>query len=169
MEDPHMTFMRQALVEAEAALAANEFPVGCVLVAGGDIVARGRRRNSRGPGLTELDHAEIVALRSLSGTSTPPPRPLTAYATMEPCLMCYASLLLNGVTTIVFAYEDVMGGCTAAPLELLPPLYRDLAPMIIAGIGRDESLSLFRQFFNDPANDYWRDSLLADYTLGRES
>jgi len=168
MEDTHMTFMRQALVEAEAALAAKEFPVGCLLVSGSDIVARGRRMRSRGQGLTELDHAEIVALRSLAETFTPPPRPLTAYATMEPCLMCYASLLLNGVTTIVFAYEDVMGGGTSMPLDRLPPLYRNLAPTIVSGIGREESLALFRRFFNDPANDYWRDSQLADYTLRQE-
>jgi len=168
MSNPHMAFMQQALVEAEAALAAKEFPVGCVLVSGGEIVARGKRRNSSGPGLTELDHAEIMALRALAASSSAPPQPLVVYATMEPCLMCYAALLLNGVRTIVYAYEDVMGGATATLLDRLPSLYQTMAPQIISDVGRNESLALFRRFFNDPANEYWRGSLLARYTLQQE-
>ena len=168
MADPHMTFMRHALDEADAALRAKEFPVGCVLVSGNQIVARGRRKNSKGQALTELDHAEMVALRSLASAVSGVPGPLVAYATMEPCLMCYAALLLNGVQTIVYAYEDVMGGGSTAPLDKLPPLYRTRAPEIISGVGRNESLALFRRFFSDPANDYWRGSLLADFTLQQE-
>jgi len=33
-------------------------------------------------------------------------------------------------------------------------------------VRRGESLALFQKFFADPVNRYWRDSLLAQYTLG---
>ena len=29
---------------------------------------------------------------------------------MEPCLMCYAALILAGIGKIGYAYEDIMGG-----------------------------------------------------------
>jgi len=165
----HIENMQAALREAEKALAAGEFPVGCVLVAQHQIVARGRRRNSSGQRLTELDHAEIVTLRTLAFSGAEFKGTLTAYATMEPCLMCYTSLLLNGVSTIVYAYEDIMGGATAIALERLPPLYRTIKPKIIAGICREESLQLFKRFFVNPSNTYWQGSILASYTMQQET
>jgi tRNA(adenine34) deaminase len=166
MTSIHENFMRQALAEARQSLAANEFPVGCVLVREGVVVASGRRINSRGPETNELDHAEIVALRNLTGGGSVPDRSgLTAYCTMEPCLMCYAALLLNGVCNIVYAYEDAMGGGTGITLTQLPRLYRRQQVVITPFILRPESLELFRRFFENPDNDYWQGSHLAEYTL----
>lgn len=165
----HENFMRRALAEADKAAAAGEFPVGCILVHGDRIVARGARENSRTAGRNELDHAEMLALQRLSR------RPediryedLTIYCTMEPCLMCFAALVLAGVGTIVYAYEDVMGGGTACALEGPPPFYRQRRPQVLAGVLRDESLARFQAFFTDPGNDYWRDSALARYTLAQK-
>jgi tRNA(adenine34) deaminase len=169
MSVDYIANMQAALIEAEEALAAGEFPVGCVLVAGRQIVSRGRRKNSSGQSMTELDHAEMVALRTLAFSGAKFNGPLTAYATMEPCLMCYTGLLLNGVSTIVYAYEDVMGGGTAVALDRLPPLYRTMKPEIISGICREESLQLFKRFFNNPENTYWQGSMLASYTMQQET
>ena len=160
--------MEQALHQAEIALTEGEFPVGCVLVAADEIVARGRRMNSRTEPLSELDHAEIVALRSLAASRTIVKAPLIAYSTMEPCLMCYASLLLNGVSTMVYAFEDPMGGGTSLDLQRLSPLYQQMNPNIISGICRSESLSLFKRFFENPTSSYWQNSFLASYTLAQE-
>ncbi len=57
-------FMQAALQQAREALAAGDFPVGCVIEYDGGIVASGRRRNSFGQ-VNEMDHAEIAALREL--------------------------------------------------------------------------------------------------------
>lgn len=158
-------FMDLALAMARTALAAGEFPVGCVIVNDGRVVGEGRRTHSR-EAANELDHAEVVTLRGLL-TSTPEIERagLTVYSTMEPCLMCYATLLLNGVRRIAYAYEDVMGGAANLDLAALAPLYREMQVEIIPGVRRAESLALFRDFFADPANGYWQGSLLAEYTL----
>ena len=164
----HRCFMDQALELAAAALAAGEFPVGCVLVRGGRVVATAGRRHSRDEAANEVDHAEMAALRRLLAEQ--PGIPLgevIAYSTMEPCLMCFATLLLNGVRTFVYAYEDVMGGGTDLDLTRLAPLYREMAPTVIPAVGRRQSLELFRQFFRDPNNHYWQDSLLARHTLSQ--
>ncbi len=78
-------FMGEALKEARAALKANEVPVGCVVVAKGEIVARGHNLTNakRDP----LAHAELVALRHCTSTED-----LTLYITCEPCIMCFGVL-----------------------------------------------------------------------------
>lgn len=161
-------FMAAALAEAELALAAGEFPVGCVLVHEGEIVARGRRHNSQGATANELDHAEIMALRKLFTSRAELDRSeITVYSTMEPCLMCFSTLLLNNIQTMVYAYEDVMGGGTNLPLANLPPLYQVIQPTVVAGVMRQESLTLFKKFFADPRQAYWQGSVLAQYTLSQ--
>ncbi len=166
MKDEQQRFMAAALAEAEQALAAGEFPVGCVLVRDKVILARGRRTNSSLETVNELDHAEIVALRNLAaGHPGPDPAGITAYSTMEPCLMCYAALILNGVRTIVYAYEDVLGGATGLDPATLAPLYRQMAVTVVPGVLRHQSLALFKRFFASPDNLYRQESRLARYTL----
>ena len=159
-------FMQKALAQAERALAAGEFPVGCVLVYQNKILQTGARRNSIGGRRNEIDHAEMLALRRLSGLGKGIDHgQITAFSTMEPCLMCYSALILAGVGRIVYAYEDVMGGGTGCDLSRLPPLYRDHSIEVVPGVLRAESIQLFKDFFADPASDYLQQSLLAEYTL----
>ncbi len=164
----HEHFMRIALQQAKEALLAGEFPVGCILTCNGKVVAEGKRSHSRNMETNELDHAEISALRELLGRSPTIDRAtITAYSTMEPCLMCYATLLLNGVTRIVYGYEDAMGGGTSLDLSGLTPLYRGMKVSITPHVLRNECLQLFKDFFADSGNIYWQDSYLAQYTLNQ--
>ncbi len=156
--------MRKALRQARLALDKGDFPVGCVIADREGYICGGRRKNSRAN--NELDHAEMVALRKLNRRyKNELPQDLCVYSTMEPCLMCFSTLILNNVTTIVYAYEDIMGGGTGLPLAGLKPLYAAMNISIVAGVLRAESLQLFKTFFNDEENNYIRDSLLAQYTL----
>ena len=162
----HEHYMDAALDEARAALAAGEFPVGCVFVADGAIVARGHRENSGEDGRNEIDHAEVLTLRQLLAVRPAiDPGAVTVYSTMEPCLMCFSTLLLSGVRNFVWAYEDVMGGGTNLPLSMLNPLYRGMEVHLLDQVRRDESLRLFQRFFR--TGSYWQDSLLARYTLAQ--
>lgn len=161
----HERFMAAALEEATHAYRVGEFPVGCVLVYQDRVVARGSRKNSRGD-RNELDHAEIVVLRDLvEGKSIPDLSRVVLYSTMEPCLMCYSTLILSGIRTIVYGFEDAMGGGTGLKLNELPPLYAAMDVTIVSRVMRDQCLTLFKAFFSEKENDYWQDSLLAQYTL----
>ncbi|ADW18131.1 CMP/dCMP deaminase zinc-binding protein [Desulfobulbus propionicus DSM 2032] len=166
MMSEHEQFMAVALEEARLALAEGEFPVGCAMVANNGIVARGRRHNSIEGYRNEIDHAEVVTLRRLIAEQ--PGLDLatvTVYTTMEPCLMCYATLLLSGIRSFVWAYEDVMGGGANLPLYMLNTLYAQMQVHLIDRVLRTESLRLFQQFFR--TGTYWQDSLLARYTLAQ--
>ena len=167
MNDQH--FMRKALQLAENALAQDEFPVGCVMVYREKVLVTGARRGTAaGEGRNELDHAEMVALRRLIDLEGPVNHgEIAVFCTMEPCLMCYAALMLAGIGKIVYAYEDVMGGGSAVELSRLKPLYKNSPITVVAGVLRTESLNLFQAYFSNPVNRYWKDSLLAEYTLAQ--
>lgn len=166
MSSEHEQLMDLALEEARAALAAGEFPVGCVMVLDGQVVAKGRRQNSLEGCRNEIDHAEILTLRQLLAE-----RPeldlttVTVYSTLEPCLMCYSTMLLSGIRSFVWAYEDVMGGGANLPLYMLNTLYAQMKVTLVDRVRREESLHLFQQFFR--SGSYWQGSLLARYTMAQ--
>ncbi len=110
----------------------------------------------------------MVALRRLIEVRDPVDHgEVTVFCTMEPCLMCYAALILAGIGKIVFAYEDVMGGGSGCELSRLNPLYKNSPITVVANVLRTESLQLFKAYFSNPANSYWKQSLLAEYTLAQ--
>ncbi len=166
----HEKYMQIALEQAKEALSQGEFPVGAVFVHEGGVIATGQRARTSGrlSQVNEIDHAEILALRSFLAKDTGiPAREIVVYSTMEPCLMCYSTMILNGIREIVYAYEDVMGGGTNLPLKQLRPLYAGMDVRVTPHILRDQSLELFQTFFSNSENEYWKDSLLANYTLNQ--
>ena len=162
----HEFYMRMALEEAERVLDMGEFPVGCVLAHDNGLLATGARYHSMPDGQNELDHAEILALRRLVDSEKEIDREkVTVFSTLEPCLMCYSALILNGIRQVVYAYEDIMGGGTNLDLKRLNPFYQDMQISIKPGVLREESVSLFKKFFSDPKNTYLKGTLLEEYTL----
>lgn len=164
--------MGKAIKLARTALNHGEFPVGCVLVHQNRIIATGTRAGTRRSGsgpVNEIDHAEMATLRHFYQISNDiDPEKVRIYCTMEPCLMCYAAILLAGIGTIVYAYEDAMGGGTQLDLKALAPLYQKRKVTIVPHIRRAESLALFQTFFENEENNYWRRSYLARYTLNQK-
>ena len=159
-------FMTKALQQAQAALAAGEFPVGCVMVYENRIIASGARVGTTGDCTNEIDHAEMIALRRLINLKANiNHREVTLFSTLEPCLMCFGALMISNIGKIIFAYEDAMGGGTRCDFTKLPPLYKENQISVIPNILRQKSLQLLKAFFANPANTYLKGSLLASYTL----
>lgn len=164
--DAHEHFMQQAVAQAARALDAGQFPVGCVMAYQSDILVTGARSRSGPERQNELDHAEMTALRRLVDLDPPVDRKkVVVYSTLEPCLMCYSALIVNGIRKIAYAYEDVFGGGTDVDLSALRPCYRDLAIEVVPGVLRHESLALFKRFFSDPNNGYLKNTPLAEHAL----
>ncbi len=161
-------FMEMALKLARIAFRKGEFPVGCVIVQDKEVIATGARQGTGfgKPFFSEIDHAEIRALKSLEvGPSKFRPEESVLFCTMEPCLMCFAAIVLAGIKKIVYAYEDPMGGGTGCDVSSMTPLYKDAKIEIVPGVLREKSLDLFYDFFNKEINLYWKDSFLEAYTL----
>ena len=168
------TYMGLALAQAEAALEQGEFPVGCVIVQDGRVMSKGARNGTvpetgRRAVISEVDHAEIRALRDLEASLHPVlPEKCVLYCTMEPCLMCFGAIILAGIKTVVYAFEDPMGGGTGCDLSSLPRLYRNSGVRIKKGVCRRKSLDLFYNFFNKQGNQYWKDSFLEQYVRNQK-
>ncbi len=159
-------FMKKALQLAKEALSHDEFPVGAVMVYENEIIATGSRRGTSGVTPDEIDHAEMICLRNYVDIDKDIDRlKTTLFCTLEPCLMCFGAIILSGTGRIVYAYEDIMGGATNCDLKKLAPLYKKNTIAIVPGILREESLKLFKTFFSNPKNHYWKESLLSEYTL----
>ncbi|MCG8566985.1 MAG: nucleoside deaminase [Desulfobacterales bacterium] len=162
--------METALEMAEKAFERGEFPVGCIIVRDGEIIARGNRSGTATDTnrFSEIDHAEIRALKNMETAGLGIPQGerdnTVLYCTMEPCLMCFSAIILSGIQRVVYAYEDAMGGGTGCDLSSLPPLYRESQIQVVGGVCRQKSLDLFYNFFNKEENLYWKDSFLERYT-----
>ncbi len=160
-------FMDLALEQAQKAYDKEEFPVGCVIVQDGKVIACGARHGTTldKPFLSEIDHAEIRALKHLETVDAKfEPEKAVLFSTMEPCLMCFGAIILSGIKKIVYAYEDPMGGGTKCDLKNLPLLYEKSKMDVISGVSRQKSLDLFYKFFNKENNLYWKNSYLELYT-----
>ena len=165
----HSIFMKRALEIAEDMLAHGYLPVGAVLVKGNKIIADNAFVKGNKKTLQRLDHAEVVTLRRLfQKEADPNVDDVTLYCTFEPCLMCYSTAIIAGITKIVFAYEDVMGGGTNINHAALNPFYSEITMNITPDVCRNESLTLFKQYFENPDNTY-AGTLLESYTLNATS
>jgi tRNA(adenine34) deaminase len=161
-------FMKKALEQAQKALDAGEFPVGCVLVRQNRILATGARKGTVGQFPNEIDHAEMIALKRLADMKIAANNMrIVLFTTLEPCLMCLGAMMLSGVSEVVYAYEDVMGGGISCEMSKMAPLYKNYRMTIVPHVMRKDSLKLFQTFFNTPENSYLQNSLLAKYTLGQ--
>jgi tRNA(adenine34) deaminase len=145
MTTTHEDYMRQALVEARRAQEAGEVPVGAVLVADGSVVGRGF--NQPIGRLDPTAHAEIVALRGAAATlANYRLVGVTAYVTLEPCLMCVGALLNARVATVVYGAPEPKWGSVRSLLRL-DQLALTHRFEVVAGVLEDECRRLLVDFF----------------------
>lgn len=139
-------YMLQALELARQAAAADEVPVGALIVARGRIVGRGY--NQRQYGRDATLHAEMIAIReacaALGGWRLPG---ATMYVTLEPCPMCAGALVNARVERLVFGAADPKAGAAGSVLEICrcPGLNHQLA--VEGGVLAEEAAALLREFF----------------------
>lgn len=137
----HSHFMNQALKEAIRAFEADEIPIGAVIVAKNQIIARGYNQTQMLNDSTA--HAEIIALTSaFSFMNSKYLKECTLYVTIEPCAMCAGALRWSQIGSIVYgAKEDKCGFSLYTPSLLHPKTE------IIGGIEEQACKSLMQDFF----------------------
>jgi tRNA(adenine34) deaminase len=94
-------------------------PIGCVIVNDqGEVVARGRNAifdtSSTHPlAGTVMAHAEMMALSQLKEKEHPNIRTYTLYTTLEPCPMCFGTLVMMHIRHVKYAGRDGVAGSIA--------------------------------------------------------
>jgi tRNA(adenine34) deaminase len=120
-QDEH--FMRQAIELALLAEREGNLPVGAVVTLGDDVVAEGRSAIWM-PKFDATRHAEMEALRNVPADLWKSPGKMNLYTTLEPCLMCFGSILLHGIGKVVYGAADSYGGAGSV-LSHLPPFFQE--------------------------------------------
>lgn len=134
-------FMKQALIEARAAAAEGEVPVGAVIVCNNQIIARAHNQ-------TELlndptAHAEMLAITAAVGVLGA--KYLTGcslYVTVEPCVMCAGAIGWSQVSTIVYGATDEKRGFQKYAPQALHP-----KATVKSGILEEECSAEMQKFF----------------------
>jgi len=109
--------MAQALAEAERAQRLGEVPVGAVIVARGEVLARAYNETIRAHDPTA--HAEILALRRAARRlGTHRLVGVEVYVTLEPCAMCMGAMIQARIASLVFACRDAKAGAAVSLYRL---------------------------------------------------
>jgi tRNA(adenine34) deaminase len=142
------TFMEQALREARAAGARGEVPVGCVIVRGGEVIARAGNRT-----LTDRDptaHAEIVAIRAAAATlNSEWLQDCDLYVTLEPCAMCAGALAFARVRRLYYGAADPKGGAVESGVQFFATPTCHHRPEVYGAMAEVDASSLLREFFRE--------------------
>ena len=136
-------YMRLALNEAEKALAADEIPIGCVIVSNNQVIGRGHNLTETLADVTA--HAEIQAITAASQTLGGKYMPdATLYVTVEPCVMCAGAIGWAQIKRIVYGAPDPKRGYqTYAPRAFHPKA------TVTAGVLENECRALIQEFFKN--------------------
>lgn len=139
-------FMREAIAEARKAAKAGEAPVGAVVVAGGEIIARAH--NLKESLNDPTAHAEVLAVREaaialgswrLAGA--------TLYATLEPCPMCAGAIVQARMGRLVYGAYDPKAGAAGTLLDIPRDMRLNHWVSVTGGVLAPECAALLEEFF----------------------
>ena len=139
------SYMREALKEAEKALALEDVPIGAVVVKDGEIVGRGynRRETDKDP----TAHAEMIAIRQasakLGGWRL---IDCELFVTLEPCPMCAGAVINSRVERVVFGAYDKKAGSCGSVVDLFGLPYNH-KPECVGGVLEEECAAALSVFF----------------------
>ncbi len=138
--------MRAALECAAQAAAADEVPVGAVVVREGTIIGAGFNApiGSHDP----TAHAEMRALRAAADTlGNYRLTDCSLYVTLEPCAMCAGAIQHARVARLVFGASDPKTGACGSVVDLFAESRLNHHTSVTGGVLAAESVELLRAFF----------------------
>jgi tRNA(Arg) A34 adenosine deaminase TadA len=145
-----MHYMTQALLEARAAAARGEVPIGAVVVdiSTGKVLAAAGNETEQNNDPTA--HAEILALQRACRAKGAPRIPdCDLYVTLEPCPMCAAALSFARIRRVYFgAYDPKSGGVEHGPKIFDHPTCHH-KPEVYGGIEEQACSEILKEFFRD--------------------
>lgn len=152
-KDMNQTYMREALKQAKKAAKITETPIGCVIVYGDKIIARGYNR--RNTDKNTLAHAEILAIRKacrvlgdwrLEGC--------TMYVTLEPCPMCAGAILQARIPRVVIGAMSPKAGCCGSILNILQMREFNHRAEVVSEVLEEECAAIMSGFFAGLRNNF---------------
>jgi tRNA(adenine34) deaminase len=139
-------FMREALRMARKAFAAEEVPVGAVVVRDGKIIGRAYNQVELLKDATA--HAEMLALtQAEAAVGDWRLTDCDLYVTKEPCAMCAGALVHLRVRRVIFGCVDERAGAAGSVINLLQMPGFNHQCDITSGILQNECAAILQDFF----------------------
>jgi len=138
--------MKQALLQAEKAFAAEEVPVGAIVVHNGKVIGRGYNQKEQFNDPTA--HAEMIAITAAANTLGDwRLNDCYLYVTKEPCPMCSGAIINARIKMIIFGCYDEERGCCGSLYQLCGDPRFKTTIAVKGGVLENDSLSLIQNFF----------------------
>jgi tRNA(adenine34) deaminase len=138
--------MQLALRQAEEAAAADEAPIGAVIVQGERILAaaRNERESLRDP----TAHAEMIAItQAAAALGNWRLEGCTLYVTLEPCPMCAGAIVQARLPRVVYGAADPKAGAVRSLYRLLEDPRLNHRCEVVEGILAEPCGRLLSEFF----------------------
>ena len=140
------TFMREALRQAQKAYAADEVPVGAVVVRAGKVIARAYNQVELLKDATA--HAEMLALtQAEAAVEDWRLSDCDLYVTKEPCPMCAGALVHVRIHRVIFGCADPRAGAAGSVINLLQLPSLNHQCDITSGVLQNECSAILQDFF----------------------
>ncbi len=140
--------MRAALVQAAAAAAIGEVPVGAVVVKDGVVVGVGH--NAPISGNDPTAHAEVTALRAAGGAlGNYRLVDCDLYVTLEPCPMCAGAMVHARLRRVIYGAADPKTGAAGSVFDLLQAPAHNHRIQVVPGVLDDECAAILSRFFKE--------------------
>ena len=140
------TFMREALRQAQKAYAADEVPVGAVVVRAGKVIARAYNQVELLKDATA--HAEMLALtQAEAAVGDWRLTDCDLYVTKEPCAMCAGALVHVRIHRVIFGCADPRAGAAGSVINLLQLPSLNHQSDITSGVLQNECSAILQDFF----------------------
>ena len=146
------TFMHEALRLAAKARAADEVPVGAVVVREEKIISRAYNQVELLKDATA--HAEMLALTAAEAALND--WRLTEcdlYVTKEPCPMCASAIIHTRIRRVIFGCSDIRAGAAGTVMNLLQHKALNHRCQVTSGVLQAECAALLQDFFQKKRGD----------------
>ena len=138
--------MREALRQAQKAYAADEVPVGAVVVREGKIIARAYNQVELLKDATA--HAEMLALtQAEAAVGNWRLTDCDLYVTKEPCAMCAGAVAHTRIRRVIFGCTDPSAGAAGSVVNLLQLRSLNHRCEITSGVLQNECAAILQDFF----------------------
>ena len=143
---PDDYFMGEALRQGQKAYAADEVPVGAVVVREGKIIARGHNQVELLRDATA--HAEMLALtQAEAAVGDWRLTDCDLYVTKEPCPMCAGAIVHTRIRRVIFGCPDLSAGAAGSVINLLQMKSLNHRCEITSGVLQTDCAAILQEFF----------------------
>jgi tRNA(adenine34) deaminase len=139
-------YMELALRQAEEAAAADEAPIGAVIVQGDRVLAAAR--NEREALHDPTAHAEMIAItQAAAALGNWRLEGCTLYVTLEPCPMCAGAIVQARLPRVVYGAVDPKAGAVRSLYRLLEDSRLNHRAEVVEGVLAERCGRPLSEFF----------------------